>query len=77
VAVQGISFAEVTQKLGDALRSYVEYVKNLPEEDRKRFLARQFPWYVRTKFALGALVTALFHRSNDGGKQSFGLPCTV
>jgi hypothetical protein len=77
VAVQAESFAEVSRKLGEALHSYVEYVNTLPEEDRKRFLMRQVPRYVRAKFILGVISTMLFQRADRSGHQSFGLPCTV
>jgi hypothetical protein len=77
IAVQGVSFGEVSQKLGEALRSYVEYVNTLPEEDQTRFLTRQVPWHVRAKFIFGVVLTMLFHGPNHSGHQSFGLPCTV
>jgi|SRR6516164_115898 hypothetical protein len=77
IAVQGDSFADVSRKLGEAIRSYVEYVVTLPEEDRERLMHRRAPWHIRFKFVSGTILTMLFHRPDGGGRQSFGLPCTV
>jgi hypothetical protein len=77
IAVQGDSFAEVTQKLREALASFAEYVNALPAEERERFLKRRAPWYVRTRMALGVILTMLFHNRDDGRRQSFGLACPV
>ena len=77
IAVQGESFSEVSQKLGEALRSYIEYIMTLPAEDRARFLARRAPWHVRAKFVIGVVLTKISQKHDSGGYQSFGLPCTV
>lgn len=77
IAVQGDSFADVSKKLSEAIHAYIEYVVTLPADEQVDLLHRRAPWRVRTKFVLGAIVTMLFHKSNGGGQQSFGLPCTV
>lgn len=77
VAVQGDSFADVTDKLGAALRSYAEYVNSLPENERRQFIARRAPWYVRVRMALGVIRTLLFSGGDDSKHQSFGVACPV
>src|SRR6266478_4745868 len=72
VAVQGESFADVTQKLGEALRSYGEYVNSLPPEERERFLKRRAPWYVRARMAANVIRTLLFHGGDSSKPKSFG-----
>jgi|SRR5215831_4206074 len=77
IAVQGESFVDVTQKLGEAIRSFTDYVNNLPQEERERFLKRRAPWHVRAKLVLGVIMTILFGDSSRSKRQSFGVACPV
>ena len=75
IAVQGDSFTDVTRKLGEALRSYAEYVNSLPAQERELFINRRAPWHVRARMALNVILTMLFHSGDDGKRQSFALAC--
>jgi hypothetical protein len=77
ITVQGHSFREVQDKLGEAIESYVHYVATLPEQEQKRLLARRAPWHVRAKFIAGTIFTLLFLRSDHSKRHNFSIPCTV
>ena len=78
ITVQGQSFEEVRDKLGEAIQSYIRYIETLPEQERKDFLARRAPWHIRAKFIAGTIFTMLFRRSNHSKRRhNFSIPCTV
>ena len=52
IAVFGASTNEVEDALDKCIQTYLERVADLPPEERRRFLARKSPWYVRFKLAL-------------------------
>ena len=76
IAVQGESFDEVRQLLGDAVATYVTSAMAEQPEDRDRLLNRRAPLRVRAKLAFGFLWHVLRHK-NPGDDQSagFSMPC--
>ena len=52
IAVFGASANEVEEALDRCIQMYLERVADLPPEERRRFLTRKSPWYVRFKLAL-------------------------
>jgi predicted RNase H-like HicB family nuclease len=73
VAVQAATFDEAVRELREALAVYFETVKELPEEERARFLIRRAPLSLRIKFFLRAL-RALF-RDDDAERAEFTCSC--
>ena len=59
LAAQGESFDEVRSELSDAIETYLEYVAELPENERARFLNRKAPLGLRLHLALLRRVFAL------------------
>ena len=51
IAVFGASFQEVEASLDTCIQMYLEWVAELPEMERRRFLTRRSPWYVRARLA--------------------------
>ena len=49
---QGVSLEEVRSELNDAIETYLEYVGELPEKERARFLNRKVPLGLRLRLAL-------------------------
>ena len=70
IAVQGESFEEVYKLLNEAVRGYADYVRELPEEDRKRLLARKAPLADRLRFLWHVARTTLTG-DGSGDKQRF------
>ena len=65
IAVFGASVNEVEERLDRCIRMYLETVADLSPEERRRFLTRKSPWYVR--FRLG-LMTWLYGFRGDSGR---------
>ena len=51
IAVFGASFQEVEVSLDTCIQMYLEWVAELPEVERRRFLTRKSPWHVRARLA--------------------------
>jgi predicted RNase H-like HicB family nuclease len=68
IAVQGASFDEVKERIEGAIKLYLERVRELPEEERERFLHRAIPirvaLWMAVKVALSGLAQRL--RPRDG-----------
>ena len=78
IAVQGESFDEVRQLLGEAIRTYLKDAMAESDEDRARLLSRRAPFSVRLGYAARvAWATLTNRRHRDGGDLhgSFELPC--
>ncbi len=52
IAVFGDSANEVEETLDRCIQMYLERIADLSLEERRRFLKRKSPWYVRFKLAL-------------------------
>ena len=52
IAVFGDSANEVEETLDRCIRTYLETVADFSPEERRRFLTRKSPWFVRFKLAL-------------------------
>ncbi len=52
IAVFGASASEVEEALDRCIQMYLERVADLPAAERRRFLTRKSPWYVRSKEGL-------------------------
>lgn len=59
LAAQGKSLEEVRRELGDAIETYLEYVDEMPEHERTRFLNRKTPLGLRLRLAFLHRVFAL------------------
>ena len=78
IAVQGNSLRDASDKLNDAIHSYIEYVDTLPQEERRDFLSRKAPWHVRMGCVMCSFVTGLFSRKSTRSKRlNFSIPCEV
>ena len=66
IAVFGASVSEVEEALDRCIQMYLERVADLPAEERRRFLTRKSPWYVRSKLAL---MTWLYSLRGDGDRS--------
>lgn len=52
LAAQGASLEEIRSELNDAIETYLEYVDELSENERARFLSRKAPLGLRLRLAL-------------------------
>lgn len=59
LAAQGKSLEEVRRELGDAIETYLEYIDEMPENERTRFLNRKAPLGLRLRLAFLCRVFAL------------------
>jgi hypothetical protein len=76
IAVQGRSFDEAHQKLHAAVIDYIEYVRTLPEDERRRFFNRSAPARHWLRYAWAAFWLALRHnRGDSNGRREFTLAC--
>ena len=66
IAVFGASVNEVEETLDRCIQMYLERVADLPPEERRRFLTRKSPWYVKFKLAL---MTWLYCFRGDGDRS--------
>ena len=66
LAVQGRSFDEVRQLLGEAISTYIEDASAEAEPARTQLLARRVPFHVRFLWASRFFRTALSGRNPDG-----------
>jgi len=71
IPAQGASLEEVRSELADAVGTYLEYVADLPESERREFLNRKAPFGLRLRLSLASkaspVLTALRLTSNRGG----------
>ena len=70
ITVEGRNFEEVYKLLNDAVRQYVEYVNDLPEEEQRRMLNRKAPLADRLRFLWHVARTTLTGNGKSG-KQRF------
>ena len=59
LAAQGESLDEVRSELRDAVDTYLEYISELPEKERARFLNRKAPLGLRLRLAFLCRVLSL------------------
>ena len=74
LAVQGRSFEEVFQLLTETIAFHLEGIRELPEGDQQRLLARRVPWPVRFKFALAAFMMSLRARGDGPFEHRYTMP---
>ena len=60
LAAQGDSFEEVRSELADAVETYLDYVSDLPEKERRVFLNRKSPLPLRLKLLLASRASPMF-----------------
>jgi len=75
IAVQGVSFESVRDKLTEAVQLYLATVNELPAADRKRLLARRAPISVWLT-PIYHLVKAALTRRDDRLRHEFTLPAS-
>ncbi len=73
IAVQGRSFDEVRQLLGQAIATYIQDATAEAEPDRSRLLQRRAPWRVRLLWAWRFFRAALYGR-NHNSDSAVGFP---
>ncbi len=64
IAVDGSSLQEAKASLVTCVELYLEGALALSAEDKRRWLSRKAPWYVRAQMAL----LSVLHRLRAGGK---------
>ena len=71
IPAQGASLEEVRSELADAVGTYLEYIADLPESERREFLNRKAPLSLRLHLLLASktssALSALRLTSNRGG----------
>jgi hypothetical protein len=76
IAVQGQSFDEVRNLLGEAISTYIEDASAEAEPARSRLLARRVPFFVRFLWALRFFRITLSGRKLDGDSPVWlPVPC--
>ena len=78
IAVQGDNFEDVYHSLHEAIGLYLASVRDLPAEERTRFLQRRAPILLRLKF-LWHVFRATVSGNDDPmkGRAEFTLPCAA
>ena len=61
LVAHGKSFEEVKSEMQDAVDTYVEYVAELPEPERSRFMGRKAPLALRLKLGFLSRVYGLLN----------------
>ena len=75
LAVQGRSFDEVRERLGQAVVSYLESASAEAEPARSQLLNRRAPFLVRLKWSWRFLLSALFGHGHDDATVGFPVSC--
>lgn len=80
LAVQGSSFDEARRRMRESIIAYLEYVDDLPENEREAFLKRRAPLRIRLRFAWQVLRVVLSFRRGDPGdhhkdRAQFDIAC--
>ena len=74
IAVQGQSFEEIQGHMYKAIAEYLDYVSELPQEERSQFLSRKSPLGLRLKVLLSIILSILFRPKNDNDSARFEFP---
>lgn len=76
IAVQGRSFRDVLDHMGEAISTYIDDLANEDPVAAERLLSRRAPWYVRAKLALSSAIHILrMDRDDDQMTANFDVPC--
>lgn len=59
LAAQGSSFEEVRRELADAVDTFLDYVFDLPESERRQFLKRKAPLRLRVRLSMASKVSRI------------------
>ncbi|MFI4981687.1 MAG: hypothetical protein ACHQIO_15175 [Nevskiales bacterium] len=70
LAVQGRSFDEVTDKIRDQVRLFLDGVRDLPPADQARLLRRRVPPSLQLRLLLSVFWSVLRGR-RDGGREEY------
>ena len=66
LAVQGTSLPEIQEEIGNAIDTYLEYLSELPKEERDRLFKQKSPLSLRMSLRLKCWISGLFSlRKND------------
>ena len=57
LAAQGSSLEEVRRELADAVDTFLDYVSDLPESERRQFLNRKAPLSLRFRLSLASKIS--------------------
>ena len=76
IAVQGSTFQQVLEFMGEAIESYVDDALAEGPVNAERLLARRAPWHVRAKLAFSSAIHILrMDRDDDQLTANFDVPC--
>lgn len=77
IAVTGRTLEEAKRALGEAIRSYIDTVREEPDAaTRHALLNRRVPWHVRIGYMLRVRLHALRNGGrNDGSDSTYVVPC--
>lgn len=76
ISVQGRSFREVLDVMGEAISTYIDDLAAEEPAVVRRLLSRRAPWYVRAKLAFSSAIHILrMDRDDDKMTANFDVPC--
>ena len=75
VSVQGESFEDVYKSLNEGIVMYLEYVAELPEDERKAFMNRRAPLFLRWCFVWHSIRSLFINKTNAKERHEFTAPC--
>lgn len=77
IAIDGHSYEEIKASLETCIEMHLESIVELPEEERRRFLARSAPWRIRAWLASSTWVHQLLQGTSAHSTRSFFLEAHV
>jgi hypothetical protein len=75
ISVQGTSFRDIFELLGEAISTYVEDASQEEPDVAQRLLDRRAPWGVRLKLAVSSALHILRVGRDAGMTANFDVPC--